>query len=399
MEGRPELTDTSWVLTDRDNGVWVEELLLSADDIGAEGASVRKRVLRGGLSDGVEVIDVDNGQFSFTVLPTRGMGIWRGRYRSHDVGWQSPVTGPVHPGFVNTQDRGGLGWLTGFDELIVRCGLDSNGAPATDVVPNNMGIPSEVGLTLHGRIANLPAHRVEVRVSSGDPPTITILGVVDEAALFYPGFRLGTAISTVCGSHAIAIKDSVTNLQATAAEFELLYHCNFGPPFLRQGSRLELPARLVAPRDARAVEGIDTYDEYQGPTAGFVEQAYWYEPLALTDGTTLALLRNANADRGVVVRYNTQQLPCFTQWKNTAAVSDGYVTGLEPGTDYPNAKGFERAQGRLMQLAPGATHHVDLTLEVHDSAAGVRAVQQEIAAIQGTTRIDVQSQPLARLSG
>jgi hypothetical protein len=393
------MTDKSWVLTDSDEGIWVDELLLTAEHIGAEGATVRKRVLRGGLSDGVEAIDVDNGQFSFTVLPTRGMGIWRGRYRGLDVGWQAPVTGPVHPGFVNLQDRGGLGWLTGFDELIVRCGLDSNGAPSTDVVPDNMGNPSQVNLTLHGRIANLPARRVEIRVLPGDPPTITILGVVDEAALFYPGFRLCTSISTVCGSNAISIADAVTNQKAIDAEFELLYHCNFGPPFLEHGARLEVPARLVAPRDARAVEGIHTYDEYQGPTAGFVEQAYWYEPLSGDDGATLALLRNAAGDRGVVVRYNTGQLPCFTQWKNTAAVGDGYVTGLEPGTDYPNAKGFERQHGRLMQLAPGSTHDVALTVEVYDSAKGVQSAQQEIAAIQGATTVEVQPQPLSRLSG
>jgi galactose mutarotase-like enzyme len=393
------MTKTSWVLTDRDQGIWVEELLLTAEYIGAPGASVRKRVLRGGLSDGVEVIEVDNGEFSFTVLPTRGMGIWRGHYHGLDVGWQAPVTGPVHPGFVNLQDRGGLGWLTGFDELIVRCGLDNNGAPTTDVVPNNMGIDSEVDLNLHGRIANLPAKRVEVRVLPGDTPTIVILGVVDEAALFYPGFRLTTEISTKCGSNAVSIADSVTNLKAIDAEFELLYHCNFGPPFLEQGAHLELPARLVAPRDVRAVEGIGSYAEYLGPTAGYIEQAYWYEPLSASDGATLAMLRNGAADRGVVIRYNTTQLPCFTQWKNTASVADGYVTGLEPGTDYPNAKGFERQQGRLMRLAPGDTHQVDLTLEVHDDAAGVQGVREEIEAMQSSEKIDVQQQPLPRLSG
>jgi galactose mutarotase-like enzyme len=390
----------SWVLTDRSKGIWVEELELTTEDLGGAGASVRKRVLRGGLSDGVDVIEVDNGQFSFTILPTRGMGIWRGRFRGLEIGWQSPVSGgPVHPGFVNLQDRGGLGWLTGFDELIVRCGLDSNGAPSTDVVADNMGNPSEVEVTLHGRIANIPAHRVEIQLLPGDPPTIAVIGDVDETALFYPGFRLSTTIATDIGANAISIDDSVTNLKGTEAEFELLYHCNFGPPFLEQGAQLKLPARLVAPRDARAVEGIDTYAEYLGPTAGYIEQAYWYEPLARPDGATLALLRTTEGDRGVVVRYNTDQLPCFTQWKNTAAMADGYVTGLEPGTDYPNAKSFERSQGRLRRLAPGASHRVGLRLEVHDNAAGVQAIEAEIAEIQQQTDLEVHRQPLARLSG
>ena len=157
----------TWVLTDTAQGIWMEELELTSPELGVEGASVRKRVLRGGLCDGVDVIEVDNGAFQYTILPTRGMGIWRGSYKGLDVGWQSPVAGPVHPGFVDLQDRGKLGWLTGFDEAIVRCGLDNNGGPAVDIVPNNMGVPSEVELTLHGRIANLPAHRVEIRVEPG----------------------------------------------------------------------------------------------------------------------------------------------------------------------------------------------------------------------------------------
>jgi len=389
----------SWVLTDTSQGLWEESLELTADEIGAPGASVRKRVLRGGPGDGVEVVEVDNGGLSFTVLATRGMGIWRGQYHGLDLGWQAPVPGPVHPYLVNQQDRGKLGWLTGFDEAIVRCGLDSNGAPTTDVVPNNMGIPSEVELTLHGRIANIPASRLEVQVVPGDPPRLVVLGDVYESALFYPGFHLHAEIGTECGSNAFTICDTVTNLRAAPAEFELLYHCNFGPPFLEEGSRLQVPARLVAPRDARAVEGVATYAEYLAPTAGYVEQVYWYEPLARADGRTVALLHSADAGRGVAVRFDTGQLPAFSQWKNTAAVSDGYVTGLEPGTDYPNSKTFEREQGRLMSLDSGAAHRVDLTIEAHDTEAGVRSVRDEIAAIQGETPLVVEPQPLARLSG
>ena len=45
------------------------------------GYSVTKRTLRGGLREGVDVVEVDNGRFRFVVVPTRGMGIWRARLR------------------------------------------------------------------------------------------------------------------------------------------------------------------------------------------------------------------------------------------------------------------------------------------------------------------------------
>jgi hypothetical protein len=47
-------------------------------------------------------------------------------------------------------------------------------------------------------------------------------------------------------------------------------------------------------------------------------------------------------DLGLILRWNRRELPCFTLWRNSAAVEDGYVTGLEPGTNFPNFKGFER---------------------------------------------------------
>jgi len=387
----------TWILTDTETHVWHDQfeiLLRNLNLPAANRAAVRKKTLRGGLSDGVDLIEIDNGELSLSVLPTRGMGIWKGHYRDLELGWQSPARGPVHPQFVNLQDRGGLGWLAGFDEMIVRCGLDSNGSPTTDVVPNNMGEPSEVDLTLHGKIANIPASRVEVHITPDDPPQITVVGEVYEASLFCPGLRLRSTVSTRCGSNAFTIVDEISNLKGTDSEMELLYHCNFGAPFLEAGAHIEIPASLVAPRDARAVEGIDTYNQYLAPTPGYVEQVYWYEPLADATGNTLAMLRNATADKAVVIRFNTAELPSFTQWKNTAAQGDGYVTGLEPGTDYPNSKPFERQQGRLVKMPPGATYRSEITLEVHDTAPGVAAVQQEIATIQQNAELTVHQEPL-----
>ena len=387
----------SWVLTDAERDIWLETFKLTPADLGMEGDwSIEKRVLRGGPGDGVDVIEVDNGALSFSILPTRGMGIWKGRYSGLDIGWNSPVRGPVHPNLVDLQDRGGLGWLAGFDEAIVRCGLDSTGAPGPDVVPNNMGVPTQVDLTLHGKIANLPAWRVEILVLPGDPATLVVRGEVHEAGLFCPQYRLLATASTRVGSNELLIEDEVTNMKGIAAEMELLYHCNFGAPFLEAGSRLEVAAREVAPRDPRAVEGLDAYEEYLGPTAGYVEQVYWYDLLADDSGATLAMLRNAAADRALLLRFNKNELPAFTQWKNTASEADGYVTGLEPATDYPNAKAFERTHGRLVKLGPGQTHRVRMGLEVLDSDSQVQAAQREIDALQADAERTVHAAPIAK---
>jgi len=178
-KGNSTMSDVlRWTLLDVSSRIWKETFELTSDHVRgqAKGApwSIRKRTLRGGLADGVDLVEVDNGALSFTVLPSRGMGLWCGSYNGHSVGWRSPVSGPVNPRFVNLLDQGGLGWLKGFDEWVVRCGLDSNGPPCTDIVPDNNGNPSEVQLTLHGRIANLPACKLEVQVVRGEQTELVV---------------------------------------------------------------------------------------------------------------------------------------------------------------------------------------------------------------------------------
>src|SRR6516225_6393428 len=125
----------TWTLTDVHGDVWLDSFATGSDTLHLPTPfdwSLRKRTLRGGLRDGLDLIEVHNGALSFSVLPTRGMGLWRGDYRGNPLGWRAPIVGPVHPKYVQLTDRGGLGWLTGFDELLCRCGLASNGPPGDD---------------------------------------------------------------------------------------------------------------------------------------------------------------------------------------------------------------------------------------------------------------------------
>jgi len=390
-----------WILTDRTQNIQKEKIELNARQLGAPKCRklcVTKTTLRGGLSEGVEVVEINNGALSISVIPTRGMGIWRGSYRGIFLGWRSPVEGPVHPAFVHQNERGGLGWLYGFDECIVRCGLESNGAPGRDVVPNNMGEPTEMELTLHGRIANIPASRVTVEASGGAKPIVSVSGIVEETMLFGPRFRLSARISTAPGANWFRIEDEVSNLRAVESEMELLYHCNFGGPVLEEGARLVLPALETAPRSAYRAEDVETWAVYRGPTPGFVEQCFWHVLRGDANGGTMALLRNAAGDLGVCIRFNLSELPCFTQWKNTAAEEDGYVTGLEPGTNYPNTRAFERKQGRVPRLAPGSSRRASLTVEVLDSARLVKAAEDEIEKLRGGTAHTLHRAPDPRFS-
>lgn len=390
----------SWTLTDVASEVWLDSFATSKErlPLGAGDWSIRKRTLRGGLCDGVDLIEVHNGALAYAILPTRGMGLWQGHYRGLHLGWKAPVQGPVHPKFVNTADRGNIGWLTGFDEWLCRCGLAWNGPPGEDVYTDRQGRPRRDQLSLHGRIANQPAHYVEVRVGLDAPFELSVMGQVAEGGLFYPHLHLTTTYTTVPGSNRVVIHDVIENRGGEPAEIQLLYHCNQGAPFLEAGSRVVAPIREVSPISARAAEGIDTLDTYAGPVAGFAEQVYCYELLSDAAGRTLALLYNHRADKGLVLRFNRQELPCFTVWKNTGALEDGYVTGLEPATNFPNFRGFEREHGRVPVLPPGGRWETSWSIEVHDSVEGVAQVLKEIVSLQTQAKPLVHRRPHAKFS-
>lgn len=373
----------TWTLTDVDRHIHLDELQLGPRDVG-DGCSVQKRTLRGGLCDGVDVVEIDNGAAKFTVLPTRGMGLWRAAIGELSVGWQAPVKGPVHPKFVPLFEPGGIGWLSGFDELLCRCGLESNGAP--EFMPNG-----QLKHPLHGRIANLPAHQVEV-VYEPTRHELAVSGTVDESRLFGNKLRLRSTYRTRAGEASITLIDEVTNLSAGPSELELLYHVNFGPPLAWEGSRLVAPVKKLSPRNADAAADVPSWDTY--PAARLKpEVVHFFELAAGDSGRTRALLRNANGDRGVSLAWDVKQLPCFTLWKNPLPAADGYVTGLEPGINFPNVKSFEKEHGRVAVLAPGESRRYELTLDLHATAAAVDEAAAEIEKFSSSVKPTILSQP------
>ena len=197
-----------------------------------------------------------------------------------------------------------------------------------------------------------------------------------------------TKIATVPGSNTLVVRDEFVNLKEQPVEIQILYHWNFGPPFLGPGSRFVAPIKSVTPRDARAQEGISQHDLYGGPEPGSTEQVYYHELHAgpAGDPRTLAMLRNQAGDKGVVLRFHQDQLPAFTLWKNTGGLRDGYVTGLEPGTNYPNARPFEKAHNRVVTLPVDGRYVAETTLEVLTTAEAVAAVEAEIKTLQSKGR-------------
>lgn len=377
----------TWKLLDHADNTLVPDLTIGPDDVGVRGKwQVELRTLHGGLSEGVQEIRVNNGKLTVSILPTKGMGIWKAWLGDLEIGWKSPIRGPVHPMFIPSGEWSGLGWLDGFDELVARCGLESNGAPEFDEKTGRVKYP------LHGRIANRPAHYVSVSIDP-DKEEISVKGIVEETRFHFLKLRLTSIVTLKFGQPSFSLRDEVENFSSTPAEMQMLYHVNFGLPLLDGGSRLVAPAKTVVPRNERAASGIKTWDSYAAPEPGYEEMVYFSELYAADDGRTRVLLKNAHGTKGVSLQFNKRQLPCFSLWKDTAGEPDGYVTGLEPGTNFPNPRSYEGEQGRVVKLQPGERAAFDLSLEVHASEKEIEQAEAAVAKIRDDRELKVYDKP------
>src|SRR3954470_15989398 len=283
-------------------------LIDAAKSVGHEGAhiegtaengqqwSVRLQTLHGGKSEGVQLVEIDNGAMSMDVLPTRGMGIWRVRRGDKTLGWQAPLPEPVNPTFVPLMETAGFGWLDGFNELLCRCGLESNGPPEFDEAGRLLR-------PLHGRIANTPAHRVELIVDE-DAGLLTLRGVVDESRFHFQSLRLTTSITTALGSNEFSWSDEGENIGGRDATLQMLYHFNIGQPLLKAGARITAPIGVVAPlTQVAAKEGIEKWNIMPPPRPGSTEQVYVASLAADNAGETRLLVNGLMDNEAVGLRF------------------------------------------------------------------------------------------------
>jgi hypothetical protein len=132
----------------------------------------------------------------------------------------------------------------------------------------------------------------------------------------------------------------------------------------------------LAPRDEIAVPDVPTWNRYDAPRGGRREEVHFARLRSDAAGLATAVLVGPDRHKGASLTWRAETLPCFALWKNQGGLADGYVTGLEPATNYPNPRSHEEGQGRVVPLAPGASVRFDLAIELLD--------EKQIAAARST---------------
>jgi hypothetical protein len=317
-------------------------------------AGMRRVELAEGVGKGVGVVEVRTGTgFDFDILLDRGMDIGRADYHGLGLVWRSP-SGDAHP---SRYDDKGIGWIRIFPGgLLTTCGLVQSGAPCRD---------GNQELGLHGRYTSLPASKVSLSERwEGEDYVMRVAGEIREAVLFGENLVLRREIETRLGKPGLVLRDTVTNEGFRSSPHMILYHCNFGYPLLDAATRLSTPHAKIEPRDSEAEKGIEEACQFGPPSNSYKEKVYYHHMKPDRSGHVTVELVNPKLLGGLTVsiRYRSDQLPYFTQWKNLG--KGDYVCGLEPGNANVLGRVEERKAGRLTTLKPGESRSYEIEILV-----------------------------------
>lgn len=306
---------------------------------------VKRYTLTEGLAKGVKCIDVDLGELTFTLLEDRCLDIYSVKHKGKQVAWLSK-NGVVAPTYYDPAD---IGWLKSFSGgLLTTCGLLNVGPPSVFYGRKH---------GLHGRISNIPAEHVHVRREKTDSGfRVAVSATVIEAGVHGCNYEMRRTISAETEHAVITLHDEITSHSDIPEPLMLMYHINFGYPLINPNAVLKIyDSEKIIPRKGAAADHMDTWDQFDPPSAGAEERVYLHQLKQNENKTSYYTLRNRaeNPDMSVDVYFSSDSLPYLTLWKNPRPGE--YVAGIEPGNNHGEGIMFEEDLKKLRYVEPEET--------------------------------------------
>ncbi len=309
---------------------------------------IRRFVLDEGNEKGVEHIQVRTGAgLCYYVSPMRGMDISFAEMNGVPLTFQS-ANRDAHPSYY---DANGAEWLRTFPGgLMHTCGLSTLGEPSLE---------NGEALGLHGRISHQPASQVGTEGSwDGDDYVMKLTGTVRQTRAFGENIELRRTIISRLGENKIVVRDQIENQGFTSTDLMVLYHCNFGFPFIGPGLTIKFPEGIVKGRESDLT--MENYQGFEPPSPSYKERVYYHRPNPQISKPAV-ILTNQELGLAVTLSYSGATLPCLVQWK--MAGQGLYALGIEPANAYVEGRPVERSKRGIVQLGPGETLDYELVFE------------------------------------
>ena len=309
---------------------------------------VRALTLADGRARGCALWEAETGGgLTVDVLPDCGLDLGRLRYRGVNVSFLAK-NGYVGP-WGYSLDEFGRNFSGG---MMYTCGLMSTGMPSQD--EGGRHAP-------HGRIHYISSEDRFCRVDE-EKGELVMGGRLREAQLFGYAMQVDRTIRMPIGGSRIDIEDVITNTTPNETEYTVLYHCNFGYPFLSEDLRMILPeGTRTTPRTPRAAEGMDSFCSFTQPQDEFEEQVYFHN---LPADEPVVRLENRALGMGARVEFDKAVTPVVAQWKSMA--STDYALGIEPTNSFILGRSAERENGTLARLGGFESVKAHISIALYD---------------------------------
>ena len=329
-----------------------QELLRVASNM-AQICGVTESVYQNGKSGGMKHYTVKTGSgLEFELLPDRCLDIASVTFNGVNISFLTK-NGIVSPTYANAAANAFSHYMTGG--MLMTCGLLNAGDACMDT--DGAFHPA------HGTIGITPAESpYSKEYWDNDDYIFEAGGKMRESGLFGENLTLSRNISAKLGENSISIHDTVENNGPEAVEFMLLYHFNFGYPFLNEKLKVQFPDGTVTARDSQAKHGILDCERMICPQDGFCEQVFFRDAKS-KNGIVTAILENNEIGIGVRLSYQNDNLPILVQWKSMR--SGDYALGIEPSNNYIMGRKAERKNGTIKQLKGFGKEQYTLKLEFY----------------------------------
>ncbi len=283
--------------------------------------------------DGLELI----------TIPDRALDIYRLRYRGIDISYTDDRAGISHRNFV---EQGTEGFLRNFFAgLLTTCGLCNAGRPCQE---------GGHSFGLHGCISNIPCTDVAVREEDGK---VSIRGTADEVHEEVH-MRLCREITADLSSQQLSIEDIVENLSPSPQPYMMMYHINFGAPFLSEKLVVEGKFSYIENRDSGSMEEKEQLIHMGTPGSGERETVY-YTKADMKEGITLY---DPEKKIRAVLRAEGDGLDWMGVWKSFCLKP--YAIGIEPCICPGLGRAGARERGLLVMLMPGERRKNRISLKL-----------------------------------
>lgn len=278
-----------------------------------------------GSRDGLELV----------TIPDRALDIYRLCYQGITISHTDCSAGISSKNF---RENGTEGFLRNFFVgFLTTCGLCNTGRPC-----------QEEGRSygLHGCISNTPCTDVTLREEDG---IVRINGTADEFHDKNIHMRLSRTITLDTAEHQLSIQDAVQNLSGSPQPYMMMYHINFGAPFLSKDLIVDADFSYIENRDTGCQEEKEQLLR-MGDRGSASSETVYYTRADMGRGITLY---DPKERIQALLCARGEGLEWMGVWKSFS--HNPYAVGIEPcicpGLGRVNARG----RGLLVMLPPNET--------------------------------------------